>query len=268
MFDGPNSVLFPGTTTDFLTSPTGLAAALTAGVDLRFRCTVMLGGHPVIIGTVNNANNALIFPNFTAVAGMNVNVVNSTPTARLLSVTAAQLGNPAAGDWRTLRVTYDAATGVATAFTSADNGVGWTQVATATLAAPAALNINSAFPVRSWSTYAGQIAWIDLRTLAGTPVASCDLTQVWPAHTFTDPQNNTWTLNGTGWSWQGPLPGPLAITTTGLPDATVGQPYSTVLAAEGGFPPYTWAVTEGTLPAGLSLDSNTGVISGTPTEPT
>jgi putative cell wall-binding protein len=56
----------------------------------------------------------------------------------------------------------------------------------------------------------------------------------------------------------------LAVTTTSLPDASVGTAYSQTLAATGGTSPYTWTVTSGTLPAGLTL-SSAGVISGTPT---
>jgi hypothetical protein len=59
--------------------------------------------------------------------------------------------------------------------------------------------------------------------------------------------------------------GPLTITTTSLPDGTVGVPYSQTLAAVGGLSPYKWAVTTGTLPAGLTLAAATGIISGTPT---
>jgi len=58
-------------------------------------------------------------------------------------------------------------------------------------------------------------------------------------------------------------PAPLTITTTNLPPATVGIPYAYTLAAVGGTKPYTWTLTSGTLPAGLSLSSD-GVISGTP----
>jgi hypothetical protein len=59
------------------------------------------------------------------------------------------------------------------------------------------------------------------------------------------------------------LPGlPLEITTTALPNGTVGQAYSASLAATGGATPYTWAII-GTLPAGLSLNASTGEISGT-----
>jgi Putative Ig domain/Immunoglobulin domain/Immunoglobulin I-set domain len=56
----------------------------------------------------------------------------------------------------------------------------------------------------------------------------------------------------------------LAITTTSLPNGTVGQTYSTQLTATGGTPPYTWSVSSGSLPAGLSL-SAAGLITGTPT---
>ena len=55
-----------------------------------------------------------------------------------------------------------------------------------------------------------------------------------------------------------------AITTSALPEATVDQPYSYGLTAIEGATPYTWTAAPGTLPAGLALDSSTGVISGTP----
>ncbi len=56
----------------------------------------------------------------------------------------------------------------------------------------------------------------------------------------------------------------LGITTTTLPAATVGASYSRQLAAIGGTTPYSWAVSSGTLPAGLSLSSS-GTLSGKPT---
>ena len=57
---------------------------------------------------------------------------------------------------------------------------------------------------------------------------------------------------------------PLTISTSSLPNATVGIAYSQTLAATGGEPPYTWSIS-GSLPAGLNLNASTGVISGTPT---
>jgi hypothetical protein len=56
----------------------------------------------------------------------------------------------------------------------------------------------------------------------------------------------------------------LTITTSTLPAANIGVNYSTTIVATGGVSPYTFAVTTGALPSGLTL-SSTGVISGTPT---
>ncbi len=53
------------------------------------------------------------------------------------------------------------------------------------------------------------------------------------------------------------------ITTESLPDGEVGTAYSQTLVATGDTP-ITWTVS-GTLPADLSLDAATGIISGTPT---
>jgi len=50
-----------------------------------------------------------------------------------------------------------------------------------------------------------------------------------------------------------------------LPDATIGLAYSQTLTASGGTAPYTYEVTSGTIPTGMTFDSSTGVLSGTPT---
>lgn len=59
---------------------------------------------------------------------------------------------------------------------------------------------------------------------------------------------------------------PLRVTTTSpLPGAIRNQTYTTTLAGEGGFPPYTWSLSAGS-PGALSL-SPAGVISGVPNVP-
>ena len=53
------------------------------------------------------------------------------------------------------------------------------------------------------------------------------------------------------------------IITDHLPNGTVGASYSTTLQASGATP-ITWSVVSGNLPAGLTLNASTGVISGIP----
>lgn len=62
-------------------------------------------------------------------------------------------------------------------------------------------------------------------------------------------------------------PAALTITTASLPDAQIGKAYSATLTATGGTQPYTWSISAGSLPPGLSLDPATGVISGEPITP-
>lgn len=58
---------------------------------------------------------------------------------------------------------------------------------------------------------------------------------------------------------------PVLVTTASLPGGTVGVAYSQNLAASGGISPYTWSITTGSLPPGLTRTGNT--ISGVPTTP-
>jgi hypothetical protein len=58
---------------------------------------------------------------------------------------------------------------------------------------------------------------------------------------------------------------PPTITTTSLPNGIVGLAYDQTLTASGA-QPITWEITTGALPTGLTLDANTGKITGTPEE--
>ncbi|MEW6130141.1 MAG: putative Ig domain-containing protein [Acidobacteriota bacterium] len=57
---------------------------------------------------------------------------------------------------------------------------------------------------------------------------------------------------------------PPSITSLSSYDATVGASFNQQLAATGGQTPYTWSIVSGSLPAGLSLNTTTGLIAGTP----
>jgi Putative Ig domain len=71
------------------------------------------------------------------------------------------------------------------------------------------------------------------------------------------------TPNGTAAFTAGGGGGGVTVTNPGNQTSTVGTPVSLTLSASGGTGSFTWSATG--LPPGLSLNSSTGVISGTPT---
>ncbi len=60
-------------------------------------------------------------------------------------------------------------------------------------------------------------------------------------------------------------PGALNIAQFTLSDGVVGLSYKQLLIASGGLTPYTWTISAGALPPGLSLSTD-GLITGTPTQ--
>ena len=57
---------------------------------------------------------------------------------------------------------------------------------------------------------------------------------------------------------------PVTVTPSTLPDWTEGVAYNATVSGEFGTAPYTFAVASGSLPTGLTLDANSGAITGTP----
>ncbi len=55
------------------------------------------------------------------------------------------------------------------------------------------------------------------------------------------------------------------ITTATLPSAIVNANFNAAVVANGGVAPYSWSIVTGALPTGISLNTSTGVLSGTPT---
>ena len=56
----------------------------------------------------------------------------------------------------------------------------------------------------------------------------------------------------------------ITVNPASLPNPVLGVPYSQAILASGGAAPYSFAITAGALPNGLSLNASSGVISGTP----
>jgi hypothetical protein len=92
-------------------------------------------------------------------------------------------------------------------------------------------------------------------TIGGTPTAAGTFT---PTVTVKDSFNAT-----ASHSYTIVISGTPTITTTGLPSATVNQPYNFTVLESGGTGALTWSASG--LPAGVTIDPSSGVISGTPT---
>jgi hypothetical protein len=60
-------------------------------------------------------------------------------------------------------------------------------------------------------------------------------------------------------------PPPLEITSVSLPTVVRAASFNAVLSATGGVQPYSWSISAGALPNGLSLNAATGAIYGSPT---
>ena len=122
----------------------------------------------------------------------------------------------------------------------------------------------------TWSISAGTLpANLDLNhtngVISGTPTAagtSSFTVRVQDAGGLADTQALSITINPAT-----PPPGPPTITTTTLPEGTIGQDYNQTLHATGGVGSLIWSISAGALPSGLELNQTTGVISGTPILP-
>jgi hypothetical protein len=113
-----------------------------------------------------------------------------------------------------------------------------------------------------WSITAGKPAWMsineDTGVISGTPTAAGTVNITVRVEDSTSPtpqfavRNLALVVNVA----------PVNITTADLQDAVIGSVYSFTMSASGGTSTKVWAASG--LPAGLSIDSATGVISGTP----
>jgi hypothetical protein len=93
-----------------------------------------------------------------------------------------------------------------------------------------------------------------------------DVSQEYIKHQARRARSNDGVLDIGAFELEDGQPSDLVVSTGSLPSSTAGTAYSATVAATGGVPPYTWSILSGTLPPGLSLDSNTGEIAGTPSQ--
>ncbi|MGB8323816.1 MAG: putative Ig domain-containing protein, partial [Candidatus Acidiferrum sp.] len=204
----------------------------------------------------------------TLPAGLSLNsatgVISGTPTQSVtnlsLSFTVMDSSAKPQSTSVTLSLTVTAASsGIAITTQSLPNG----QIGVAYSATLAASGGKSPF---TWSLTGGTLpAGLILNgttgAITGTPTAATSAT----ALTFKVTDSSSPALTQTATLTVTIFPAGLVITTTSLPNGQVNASYSAALTAVGGTSPYTWSLTSGTLPAGLSLNGSTGAIIGTPT---
>jgi hypothetical protein len=109
-------------------------------------------------------------------------------------------------------------------------------------------------------TIPGVLFTIDLRSTAGDGLGAIAVTQ---AHVRDCSNQPVPVLAGAPTTLR-ILNTPIALSPTTLPNGFIGQPYSQAITAGAGLAPFTFSVSVGALPPGLTL-SPTGLLSGTPT---
>ena len=129
----------------------------------------------------------------------------------------------------------------------------------------APLSVSGGTPGYTWSLASGSLpAGLSLSgagVISGTPTASGTSTFTVAVKDSGSPAQTASVQESITVST---APATLTITSTSLGAAKKGSSYSATLSATGGTPGYTWSISSGSLPAGLTMSSG-GVISGTPT---
>lgn len=187
--------------------------------------------------------------------GSNCNI-SGTPTASgafVMTVAATDSSSPQASNSSQITLTINAASSTLTLNNPPDATVG--------IAYSGAIGVSGGTAPYSCSITTGTLpAGLSLGaacSISGTPTIAGPATVTVHA---TD--SATGSVTGPVTLQVNPI-SPLTLSGS-LPNATLGVAYTQTLTASGGIGPYTYAVTAGSLPAGLTLSSS-GVISGTPT---
>ena len=195
-------------------------------------------------------NSGTLPPGLTLIAA---GTIGGTPTASgLYSFTLTATDSSSASTSVAMLVTVNPKLSVATSsLPSGTQGTAYSKTMSASGGLP---------PYHSWSISPGSLptglSLSSTGVISGTPTTpgtSTFMLTVKDSTNFAAQSSSlTLTINPT-----------LAVTTTVLPAGTAGAAYSAPLATSGGTAPFTWIVSAGALPGGLTL-STTGIISGTP----
>ncbi len=185
----------------------------------------LISGMPTAVGTASFTITATDFAGETVQQGYSITISSTVPT----------LGPSTLPGWDLNQPGYNQTV-------VASGGTSPYAYSVTTGALPTGLSLNSTTGV-----------------ISGTPTATGTASFTITAQDFagkTVEQGYTISISST----------PLALSPSTLPGWDINQPgYNETVVASGGTSPYTYSVTTGALPTGLTLNSTTGVISGTPT---
>ena len=230
----------------------------TVGVSFSFQLGASGGVQPYTFAVASG----------TLPSGISLNastgLVSGTPTAAATSSNIVLGVTDAAGETVSL-----APFSVTIAVAPATLTISGTPSPTATVGTPYSFTPTASGGVtpRSFALVAGTLpAGLSFNTatgaITGTPTAAGSATGL--SIRVTDNVGATATLASFGITVSAGSAG-LSISGTPGTAATVGTQYSFTPTAAGGTTPYTFSINAGTLPAGLSINSSTGAITGTPT---
>jgi hypothetical protein len=227
--------------------------------------------YPVTLATLTASGG--VFPYTWSATGLPTNITLDAATGVL-----KQTGAVAAGVYPITFAVQDNGSPKVTTTRLLNLNVGSIGIATTALPTWTVDSLNYSATLQATGTASGTFSWST--PTAGTPGA------LPPGLKFDTTTGNTVTLSGTptvsgtyavsvtltdsaGPTVTKSIPvtiNPLpTIVTTSLPLGVVNQPYTQTLASVGGTAPFTWQITTGALPSGLSFDTGSGTISGTPT---
>jgi YVTN family beta-propeller protein len=207
--------------------------------------TYSLSAGTLPAGTTLNTSTGTVsgMPSAAGTFAYTIGVTDSGSPAQTATQTLSGTIAPAT---LTLTATASSATQVGQSYRQTNVAGGGTtpytySVSVGTLPAGTRLN-SSTGTVFGTPTVAGAVSYTIKATDSGSP-----------AQTATQATNGTIT------------PATLTLSATASATTQVGQSYVQSNAAGGGTTPYTYSVSAGTLPAGTTLNTSTGTVSGTPT---
>jgi putative Ig domain-containing protein len=122
-----------------------------------------------------------------------------------------------------------------------------------------ALVSNASTPAVKWSASGGSISSSGMFT---APKINTSTTFHLTATSTADPTKSATAIVNVDLAQPPATTAALALTSTSLPDATEGTPYTAALQASGGKTPYHWSLQAGSLPGGFSFDAGKGTING------